>query len=181
MPKEHSKELFDAYTAFEKKYGDRKGVDSVILNKRQFQYEKEVQENPHNYDAWFDYIRLAESSEDVDKARDVYERAIANVPPLTEKKYWRRYIYLWIYYAVYEELEAKVRAAMRSSFGGGVVCLCVCVCVCEALSLSLSLCLSVSVCTCLPVCLHTCAAVLPKPQNAPLHCVALRGDCCLGL
>eukprot|EP00055_Hartaetosiga_balthica_P000607 m.137015 g.137015 ORF g.137015 m.137015 type:complete len:655 (+) comp11171_c0_seq1:61-2025(+) len=107
IPKEESKALFDAYTQFEKKYGDRKGVDDVILNKRQFQYEKEVEENPHNYDAWFDYIRLVESGDDIEKIRDVYERAIANVPPLTEKKFWRRYIYLWIYYAIFEELEAK--------------------------------------------------------------------------
>jgi crooked neck len=25
----------------------------------------------------------------------VYERAIANVPPADEKRYWQRYIYLW--------------------------------------------------------------------------------------
>ena len=37
--------------------------------------------NPHNYDAWFDYLRLLESDGDVDQVREVYERAIANVPP----------------------------------------------------------------------------------------------------
>jgi hypothetical protein len=36
----------------------------------------------------------------------VYERAIANVPPAAEKRYWQRYIYLWIKYALFEELEA---------------------------------------------------------------------------
>lgn len=39
--------------------------------------------------------------------RDTYERAIANVPLVAEKSYWRRYIYLWINYALYEELEAE--------------------------------------------------------------------------
>ena len=39
--------------------------------------------------------------------RDVYERAIANVPPATEKRYWQRYVYLWINYALFEELEAE--------------------------------------------------------------------------
>lgn len=38
--------------------------------------------------------------------RDAYEKAIAQVPPITEKYYWRRYIYLWIYYALFEELTA---------------------------------------------------------------------------
>lgn len=37
----------------------------------------------------------------------VYERAIANIPPAPEKRYWQRYIYLWINYALFEELEAQ--------------------------------------------------------------------------
>lgn len=68
------------------------------------------QANPHNYDAWFDYLRLVESDADPDTVREVYERAIANTPPIPEKRHWRRYIYLWINYALYEELEVKVRS-----------------------------------------------------------------------
>ena len=71
-------------------------------------YFKEVKTNPNNYDAWFDYLRLMESESDPDSVREVYERAIANVPPAEEKRLWRRYIYLWINYALYEELIAKV-------------------------------------------------------------------------
>ena len=37
----------------------------------------------------------------------VPERAVTNVPPSKEEQYWRRYIYLWINYAIYEELEAE--------------------------------------------------------------------------
>lgn len=37
----------------------------------------------------------------------VYERAIAHIPPAPEKRYWQRYIYLWINYALFEELEAQ--------------------------------------------------------------------------
>lgn len=37
--------------------------------------------------------------------RENYERAIANVPNSPLKHNWRRYIYLWINYALYEELE----------------------------------------------------------------------------
>lgn len=71
-------------------------------------YYQEVKTNPNNYDAWFDYLRLMESESDPDSVREVYERAIANVPPAEEKRLWRRYIYLWINYALYEELIAKV-------------------------------------------------------------------------
>ena len=69
---------------------------------------QEVKINPNNYDTWFDYLRLMESEAEPDAVREVYERAIANVPPAEEKRLWRRYIYLWINYALYEELLAKV-------------------------------------------------------------------------
>lgn len=107
LQKSKAQELFKAYTHFEKKYGDRAGIEDVIINKRKFQYEEEIKANPTNYDTWFDYIRLMEADGSVDMTRDVYERAIANIPPIQQKPYWRRYIYLWIYYALYEELKAK--------------------------------------------------------------------------
>ena len=37
----------------------------------------------------------------------VYERAVGNLPPAMEKRYWQRYIYLWIKYALFEELDAE--------------------------------------------------------------------------
>ncbi|XP_066532408.1 crooked neck-like protein 1 [Hoplias malabaricus] len=107
IPKHQAQELFKSYTVFEKKFGDRRGIEDVIVSKRRFQYEEEVKANPHNYDAWFDYLRLVESDADPDTVREVYERAIANFPPIQEKRHWRRYIYLWINYALYEELEVK--------------------------------------------------------------------------
>uniref|UniRef100_A0A672FFQ5 Crooked neck-like protein 1 n=1 Tax=Salarias fasciatus TaxID=181472 RepID=A0A672FFQ5_SALFA len=107
IPKHQAQELFKNYTMFEKKFGDRRGIEDVIVSKRRFQYEEEVKANPHNYDAWFDYLRLVESDADPETVREVYERAIANIPPIQEKRHWRRYIYLWINYALYEELEVK--------------------------------------------------------------------------
>ena len=107
IPKQRSQELFKAYSQFEKKFGDRAGIESVIISKRKLQYEEEVKANPMNYDAWVDYIRLIEAEGSLEMIREVYERAISNVPPSPEKRHWRRYIYLWIYYALYEELNAK--------------------------------------------------------------------------
>ena len=100
---------YKEFISFEKQYGDRRGIEDVIVNKRRFQYEAQVGADPHNYDAWFDYIRLEEGQGEAnfDKTREVYERAIANVPPVSgEKKYWKRYIYIWINYALFEELDA---------------------------------------------------------------------------
>ncbi|TVY40276.1 Pre-mRNA-splicing factor [Lachnellula subtilissima] len=99
--------LHKAYTTFEKQFGDREGVEDVILSKRRVQYEEQVKENPKNYDTWFDYARLEEVSGDVDRVRDVYERAIAQIPPTQEKRHWRRYIYLWVFYAIWEEIDTK--------------------------------------------------------------------------
>ncbi|KAG8522980.1 Crooked neck-like protein 1, partial [Galemys pyrenaicus] len=105
ISKQEAQELFKNYTIFEKKFGDRRGIEDIIVSKRRFQYEEEA--NPHNYDAWFDYLRLVESDAEAETVREVYERAIANVPPIPEKRHWKRYIYLWVNYALYEELEAK--------------------------------------------------------------------------
>ncbi|TKA75396.1 Pre-mRNA-splicing factor clf1 [Cryomyces minteri] len=107
MPRSKSVNLHKSYTAFEKQYGDREGVEDVILSKRRALYEEQIKENSKNYDVWIDYARLEETSGDVDRVRDVYERAIAQIPPTQEKRHWRRYIYLWIFYALWEEMENK--------------------------------------------------------------------------
>ncbi|KAK1769471.1 hypothetical protein QBC33DRAFT_321197 [Phialemonium atrogriseum] len=107
LPRSKSMLLHKEYTTFEKQFGDKEGVEDVILSKRRRQYEEQVKENPKSYDMWFDYARLEETSGDVDRIRDTYEKAVAQVPPTQEKRHWRRYIYLWIFYAVWEEMEAK--------------------------------------------------------------------------
>lgn len=105
LPKAKSQSLYNQYTNFEKQYGDKAGIEEVVIGKRRVQYEKEIDENPKNYDVWFDYAKLEESAGDPTRVREIYERAIAQIPPAEEKRYWRRYIYLWINYALYEELE----------------------------------------------------------------------------
>lgn len=88
------------------------------MGKRRIQYEEELSHDPRNYDVWFDFARLEEDAfrgerEDggdptPDKVREVYERAVAQVPPGGEKRHWRRYIFLWLDYALFEEIETKV-------------------------------------------------------------------------
>jgi crooked neck len=108
VSKAQAEQLFEQYSNFEKQFGDIAGVEAVILSKRRFKYEDEVKRSPHNYDVWFDYIRLEESmhGRSISQVRQVYERAIANIPPVKEKRFWKRYIYLWLNYAVFEELVA---------------------------------------------------------------------------
>ena len=78
-PRSQSVNLHNAYTTFEKQYGDREGVEDVIISKRRVQYEEQVKENPKNYDAWFDYARLEESSGDADCHRGTFRWEGASV------------------------------------------------------------------------------------------------------
>ena len=107
LPRSKAMTLHKSYTTFEKQFGDREGVEDVILSKRRVQYEEQIKENPKNYDIWFDFARLEEMSQDPERVREVYERAIAQIPPTQEKRHWRRYIYLWLFYALYEEMDNK--------------------------------------------------------------------------
>ncbi|KAM1463786.1 hypothetical protein ACFX13_043455 [Malus domestica] len=100
---EEAERLFLAFAEFE----EGQAIEDAVVNKARFKYEQEVRKNPLDYDAWFGYIRLEENAGNKEKIRQVYDRAIANVPPAQEKRYWQRYIYLWINYALYEEIDAR--------------------------------------------------------------------------
>jgi hypothetical protein len=54
----------------------REGIEDVVLSKRRFTYEQEVAANPLNYDAWFDYIKLEESTGSVERTREVRARVV---------------------------------------------------------------------------------------------------------
>lgn len=93
LPRSKAMTLHKAYSTFEKQFGDREGVEDVILSKRRVQYEEQIKANPKNYDVWFDFARLEETSQDPERVRDVYERAIAQIPPTQEKRHWRRQVF----------------------------------------------------------------------------------------
>lgn len=109
--REKRNELYKAYIAFEKKRGDKAGIEDIVITGQRAEYEKRVNADPQDYDAWFEYAKMEEENclegaDSANKVREVYERAIANIPPsMEEKQLWKRYIYLWIYYALYEELQ----------------------------------------------------------------------------
>ena len=44
---------------------------SFPLSPIRFQYEEEVKRSPLNYDNWFDYVKLEESTGDVERIREV--------------------------------------------------------------------------------------------------------------
>lgn len=97
-------DLYKSYVSFEKKHGLKDGIENVIVTKQRTEYNKKLATDPLNYDTWFEYAKLEEDHGEFHAVRDVYERAVANIPPAQEKQYWKRYIYLWIYYAIFEEI-----------------------------------------------------------------------------
>jgi len=122
LPRSKSANLYAVYTKFEKQHGTRTTLESTVLGKRRIQYEEELSHDGRNYDVWFDYARLEEGAyrqlreegataeeeeQAVARVREVYERAVAQVPPGNEKRHWRRYIFLWLDYALFEEIETK--------------------------------------------------------------------------
>lgn len=133
LPRSKSANLYAAYTKFEKQHGTRTALESTVLGKRRIQYEEELSHDGRNYDVWFDYSRLEEGAyrqlreegattdeeeQAVARVREVYERAVGQVPPGNEKRHWRRYIFLWLDYALFEEIETKVRFQTPPEHGG---------------------------------------------------------------
>jgi len=99
-------ELYKAYIAFEKKHGSRVDIENVVITKQRAEYIKRCMKSPFDYDLWFEYAKLEEENANDESVRQVYEQAVKNIPPIAEKQSWKRYIYLWIYYALYEELKS---------------------------------------------------------------------------
>lgn len=140
LPRSKSAGIFASYNRFEKQFGTRQGVEDTVLGKRRIQYEEELSlpDARMNYDTWFDYTRLEEDayrnlvavgasieSDDGKKAiarvREVYERAVSNLPPSQEKRHWRRYIFLWLNYALFEEIDLgdfdRAREVYKAALG----------------------------------------------------------------
>jgi crooked neck len=125
--RERRRKLYQQYVTFEKKHGRPEAIERVIFQQHQAAYVQRLAQDPYDYDGWLEYAQLMQdqyeqqqqqqntmsnsqpiSSSHADKVRDVFERAVAQVPPDEENKDdWRRYIYVWIYYAVYEELQCR--------------------------------------------------------------------------
>ena len=81
-------ELYKSYIAFEKKHGDKSSIENVIFTKQRSEYKKKTKEDPLDYDAWFEYAKMEEEQGDHAAVRDVYERAISNLPPSQDKQHW---------------------------------------------------------------------------------------------
>ena len=115
FPPDDNPGLFNSYTQFEKSHGDPSTIDFFVYHKRKKFYEEKLKSSPLDYDTWFELVNLllnSDSSPEIIK--ETFEKAIAQVPIIEEKRYWRRYIYLWLFYSLYCENNLKDRQLGRS-------------------------------------------------------------------
>ena len=112
-----SKELYSAFVQHTKLTGKRSEIEQILIDKRRAHYERLVTEDSENFqDAFFNYIRMEEEAGEIDRAREMYERAVSRVPPGRDKKHWKRYVYLWLFYAQFEETVCQDMDRCRSVY-----------------------------------------------------------------
>jgi crooked neck len=107
LPKDGSLRLYEEYLKMEKQHGDRYVVDDLVMEKRAKYYKQILDSNPKNYDIWIDLLMLELKRKDFDRIRETFESAVEKTPPGHEKRFWKRYIYIWILWITFEELDAK--------------------------------------------------------------------------
>jgi len=105
IPKERAARLYEAYIAFEKQVGSKENIDLLIFNKRRLKYKEKLAENQFNYDVWFDLLQLELNSGNRVLIQETFDAAVSKVPPVDEKRFWRRFIYLFYCYAAFLELD----------------------------------------------------------------------------
>ena len=131
--KSKRQQLYQQYLTFEKKHGTKNQIEFVVVQQHQKDYEAKIVQNPYDYDLYIEYTTMLQdyqqqqqhqqqpsslSSSDAaaltttqNQIRDIYERGMGQVPPdPNHKDSWRRYIYIVIYYAIYEELMNRNRS-----------------------------------------------------------------------
>ena len=101
---EQRSQIYLSYTEFEKSYGDKDTIESSIMIKRKLKYEEEVSRVPQDYDSWWSYIGILQQEDNNEATRETFERAVKIILTDSFKStVWRRYIYIWIKYAFWEE------------------------------------------------------------------------------
>lgn len=121
--KNYCPELYEFYNKFKKIHGTNEGIEELVLKKRYKKYMQYLIINPNDYRLWLSVINLKEEmmktmkiNEDlVFQVRDLYEKAISNVPNMISKidgnnensiwnigSIWKFYITIWLKYAIFE-------------------------------------------------------------------------------
>lgn len=110
LAKQARAEVFRSLTEFERLYGTLSAVEGQILVKKELKCEAAVSANPRDYDTWWELIKIKETAVGTaaEELRQVYRQATSTYPQDSEKlTKWRRYVFLWIRFALWEEFKQR--------------------------------------------------------------------------
>lgn len=105
LSKQESLAIFQRYVQFEKQYGTINDIEYTVLQNKIYEYNELIELNPYDYDHWLDYIKmLIDTNYNQTIICELFERSLIYAPPIHTKPSYKRYIYLYVYYALYTEL-----------------------------------------------------------------------------
>ncbi|ODV96901.1 hypothetical protein PACTADRAFT_1486 [Pachysolen tannophilus NRRL Y-2460] len=109
LSKDKSIKLYNYYINYLKQYNnDKFKIESGVLLKRKLKYESELIQTPNDYDLWWIYLDLILELSLPDVESYFEKCLLENIPKFKkEKKYWKRYLLLWLRYLYYLELDSK--------------------------------------------------------------------------
>lgn len=93
---------------FDKRFGDSESIEHSVIQRRRRRYEEDLQQTPNDYDTRWLYLDLIQTNFKSEML-DCLEESVSNTQPrdATKTSAWKRYIYLWVRYLVYVELEVQ--------------------------------------------------------------------------
>ncbi|KAJ7204866.1 hypothetical protein C8J57DRAFT_1259178 [Mycena rebaudengoi] len=114
IPRSKSAQLYAAYTKLEKQHGTRSMLDNTVLGNTTGAIMMPGSTTRLGEGVWQDLkdkgVTVEEEAAAAGRIREVYKCTVLQVPPSGEKRHWRRYIFLWLDYVLFEEIETKVGA-----------------------------------------------------------------------
>ncbi|GCE97601.1 nineTeen Complex (NTC) component [Zygosaccharomyces mellis] len=98
--------LKEGLVEFEKRFGTSQSIENTVIHKRRRKYESNLQKNPDDYDTWWIYLDLIQNNFRVDLLTCL-DKSVTGTQPKEKIKNlaWKSYIFLWIRYLTYVELE----------------------------------------------------------------------------
>ncbi|KAK6455251.1 cell cycle control protein [Scheffersomyces xylosifermentans] len=103
---EQRNKIYDSFSNFEKTHGNKDSIESAVVSKRKLKYQKDLESDPYDINSWWSLIKLVQEENNIASLRSTFDRAVSKVPQQKYKSiHWRRYIILWLKYALWEELD----------------------------------------------------------------------------
>ena len=93
-----------AYLQFEKRNGGNYQIEEAVSQKKKIHYQNIIDQNPKDYETWFELTQLLKEHSRFEEARSAYKSSSSH-PPVNnfEKAQWVPYVLLVISWAIFEE------------------------------------------------------------------------------